>query len=159
MGRAFKLRIPKSRVSSVPIQVPILKEFPLLTSLPTKKNVSKRIVQFEEVPKETGAVLVSRQAPVPIIPNKSKPPATRGQFNAVKGPIESKKQHKKGGRFTLAWYKLYLDSCAAYYTSFVTSLLQDVKEVGTTLHGNYNVGVTATKTKGYWGKFHMWVNK
>ena len=41
----------------------------------------------------------------------------------------------------------------------MTSLLQDAKEVGTTLHGNCNAGVTATKTKGYWGKFHMWVNE
>ena len=41
----------------------------------------------------------------------------------------------------------------------MTSLLQDVKEVGTTLHGNCNAGVTATKTKGYWGKFHIWVNE
>ena len=59
----------------------------------------------------------------------------------------------------LAWYKLYLDSCATYHMSFVTSLLQDAKEVGTALHGNCNAGVTATITKGYWGKFHMWVNE
>ena len=43
--------------------------------------------------------------------------------------------------------------------AFVKYLLDDVQEVGTTLHSNSDTGVTATNTTGYWHKFHMWVNK
>ena len=46
-----------------------------------------------------------------------------------------------------------------YYMAFMKYLLEDVKDVDMTLHKNCNAGVTATKTKEDWGKFHMWVNQ
>ena len=55
--------------------------------------------------------------------------------------------------------KLYLDSCVTYHTIFVTKFLDKVEELDTTVHGNYNAGVTSSNKKGYHGKFHMWVNK
>ena len=42
------------------------------------------------------------------------------------------------------------------YTKY---LLDNIQEVTTTLHGNCNADVSATKTKGWWRKFHMWVNE
>ena len=64
---------------------------------------------------KTGAVLVSGRAPVPIVPKVNDPPASRGHSKVAKEPSKPKKQNKKGGRFMLTWYKLYLDSCATYH--------------------------------------------
>ena len=100
----FKSRIPKSRVSSVPVQVPSLEDFPPLTSVLKKKYVPKEIVHVEELPSKTGAVLVSGRVPVSIVPREIEPPTTRGQSKTVKGPSKPKKQNKKGGLFALAWY-------------------------------------------------------
>ena len=119
----LKSRIPKSTVLKVSHQVPSFEDFPLLGGVPTKKCVPTETVRKQDLPTKTGAVLVSGWAPVPIVPKVNDPPATRGHSKGVKGPSKPKKQNKKGGRFTLAWYKLYLDSCATYHASFVTSLL------------------------------------
>ena len=62
-------------------------------------------------------------------------------------------------RYMLEPWKLYLDSCATYHTAFVTSMLDYVGEYVTTLVGKYNAGVTSSTQKGYYGKFHMWINK
>ena len=98
----FESRIPNTRVSSVPIEIPSLEDFPPLPSLPKKKNISNTIVHTEEVLRKMGAVLVSGQAPVPIVPSVNEPPATRSQFEANEGPSKPEKQSKKGGHFTLA---------------------------------------------------------
>ena len=61
-------------------------------------------------------------------------------------------------RLTLDWYKLYLDSCATYHSSFLRSLLHDVHEVKTVLQGNCNAGVSISKEKGYFGLWNFWIN-
>ena len=68
-------------------------------------------------------------------------------------------QKKKVLPFTLELWKLYLDICATYHTAFVTMMLDDMGESGTTLVGNCKAGVTSSTQKGYYGKFHMWINK
>ena len=40
----------------------------------------------------------------------------------------------------------------------MTWLLNNVEDADTTLLGNWNTGVTSSSLKGYYGKFHMWVN-
>ena len=45
-------------------------------------------------------------------------------------------------RFTLALWKLYLNSCVTYHTTFVTWLFNNVEDADTTLLGNCNAGVT-----------------
>ena len=132
-SKTIKLGIPKSTVSSVSLQVPSLKDFLPPAGVRKKKYVPKEIVRIEDLSSKTGEVLVSGRAPVPIVPREVEPPTTGGKLKAVKEPHKPKKQNKKLGRFTLAWYKLYLDSCATYHMSLVTSLLQDVKEVVTEL--------------------------
>ena len=122
--------------------------FSPLGGVPVKASVPTKKVRNQDLPTTKRAVLVSGQTPIPVVPAVNDQHTKLGHSKGVKGPSKPNKQSKKEGRFTLAWYKLYLDSCATYHTSFVTSLLQDVKEVGTTLHGNCNAGVTATKTKG-----------
>ena len=60
-------------------------------------------------------------------------------------------------QYTPNQWSLYLDSCATYHTAFVTIMLDDVGKSSTTLVGNYNAGVTSSTSKGYHGKFHMWI--
>ena len=62
-------------------------------------------------------------------------------------------------RFTLDWYKLYLDSCATYHAVFVRSLLHDVREVKTVLQGNCNAGVSTSNEQGYNGLWNFWLNE
>ena len=54
--------------------------------------------------------------------------------------MNSQKKHvpqkKQAARFTLVWWNLYLDSCTAYHTSFVTWLLNNVEYYDTTMVGN-----------------------
>ena len=38
-------------------------------------------------------------------------------------------------------------------------MLDGVGKSGTTLVRNYNAGVTSSAQKGYYGKFHIWINK
>ena len=66
---------------------------------------------------------------------------------------------KDTGRLTLCTWKLYLDSCATYHSCFVDWCLDKNETVDTVLRGNCNAGVTTTNTKGYFGLFHMWLNK
>ena len=51
-------------------------------------------------------------------------------------------------RYTLESWKLYLDSCATFHIAFVTIMLDDVGESGTTLVENCNAGVTPSTQKG-----------
>ena len=69
------------------------------------------------------------------------------------------KPAKDTGRLTLCTWKLYLDSCATYHSCFVDWCLDNIETVDTVLRGNCNAGVTTTNTKGYFGLFHMWLNK
>ena len=59
--------------------------------------------------------------------------------------------------YTLNQWMLYLDSCATYHIAFVTIMLYDVDKSSTTLVGKYDTGVTSSTSKGYHGKFHMWI--
>ena len=60
------------------------------------------------------------------------------------------------GRVTLAWWKTCLDSCTTYHTSFVESMLTNVRQVKTALRGSCNTGVTTSTTKGMLlGMFNM----
>ena len=62
-------------------------------------------------------------------------------------------------RYLLDPWNLYLYSCATYHTAFLTSMLYNVCESGTTMVGDCNSGVTSSTQKGYCGKFHTWINK
>ena len=77
--------------------------------------------------------------------------------------IPSQKNHvthaKQVARFTLEWWMPYLDSYETYHTAFMTWLLNNGEDADTTLVGNCNSGVTLSSLKGYYGKFHIWVNK
>ena len=72
----------------------------------------------------------------------------------VKGTVNSDAK-----RFTVDWYKLYLDICATYHSAFVSSLLSGVREVKTVLQGNCNAGVSISKEKGYYGLWSFWLNE
>ena len=76
-------------------------------------------------------------------------------------PVQKKDVlHKKQvACFTRVCWKLYLDSCVTYHTEFLIWLLKNVEDADTTLLGNCNDEVTSSSLKGYYGKFHMWVNK
>ena len=63
------------------------------------------------------------------------------------------------GRDTLDWWKLYLDSCATFHTSFVRDMLSDVYKSEVTLHGSCNAGTTISSEKGYLGPFDLWLNE
>ena len=63
------------------------------------------------------------------------------------------------GRDTLDWWKLYLDSCATFHTSFVRDMLSDVYKSKVTLHGSCNAGTTISSEKGYLGPFDLWLNE
>ena len=63
------------------------------------------------------------------------------------------------GRDTLDWWKLYLDSCATFHTSFVRDMLSDVYKSKVTLHGSFNAGTTISSEKGYLGPFDLWLNE
>ena len=54
---------------------------------------------------------------------------------------------------------MYLDSCATYHSMFVDWYLDTIKDVGNVLHVHCNTGVITTNKKGYWGLFHIWINK
>ena len=43
-------------------------------------------------------------------------------------------------RFTLKWWKCYLDSCATYHSFFTEEFVYDVKEGTSTLKGSCNAG-------------------
>ena len=66
---------------------------------------------------------------------------------------------KQVSRFTIAWWNLYLDIYTMYHTAFFTWLLKNVEDANTNMVGNCNDGITSFSLKGYYGKFHMWVNK
>ena len=56
-------------------------------------------------------------------------------------------------------WKLYLDSCATYHSTFVDWCLENVHDVSMHLTGHCNAGTTTCKQKGYYGVFKMWLNK
>ena len=49
-------------------------------------------------------------------------------------------------RFTLDWWKCYLDSCATYHTFFIEEFLADVNKGDTTMNGSCNAGTVSTNT-------------
>ena len=62
-------------------------------------------------------------------------------------------------RFTLDWWKCYLDSCANYHTFFIKEFLADVHKGETTMNGSCNAGTVSTNTKGWYGDFQVWLKK
>ena len=62
-------------------------------------------------------------------------------------------------RFTLDWWKCYLDSCATYHTFFIEEFLADVHKGDTTMNGSCNAGTVSTSNKGWYGDFQVWLNK
>merc|ERR1712194_170324 len=73
-----------------------------------------------------------------------------------KGPILAS---GPGGRFTLTWWKCYLDSCASYHSFFIEEFLRDIKKGKSTMEGSCNAGTVSTNTKGWYGDFEVWLNK
>ena len=62
-------------------------------------------------------------------------------------------------RFTLDWWKCYLDSCATYHTFFAEIFLKNIRTGRTTMNGSCNAGTVSTSTKGWYGDFEVWLNK
>ena len=83
--------IPISTVSNVSAQVPSLEDFPLLADVRKKMNVPKDVIRNQDLPGKIGTVLVSGRVPVPIVPKKDDPHATRGQSKVAEGPSKPKK--------------------------------------------------------------------
>ena len=53
-------------------------------------------------------------------------------------------------RFTLDWWKCYLDSCATYHTFFIDEFLANVHKGETTMNVSCNSGTVSTNTKGWY---------
>ena len=64
-----------------------------------------------------------------------------------------------GLRFTLDWWKVYLDNCATYYTFFVKECLRGIYTSKTVTNGSCNPGTVSTRKKGWFGKFEVLYNK
>ena len=62
-----------------------------------------------------------------------------------KGPVL---ENGPGRRFTLTWWKCYLDSCVSYHSFFMEEFLRDIREGKSTMKGSYNTGTVLTNTKG-----------
>ena len=60
--------------------------------------------------------------------------------------------------FIFDWCKCYIDSCATYHTLFIEKFLGDVRKERTTINGSCNAGRVSTSTKGWYGKFEVWLN-
>jgi hypothetical protein len=73
-----------------------------------------------------------------------------------KGPILAS---GPGGRFTLTWWKCYLDSCASYHPFFIEEFLRNIKKGKSTMEGSCNAGTVSTSTKGWYGDVEVWLNK
>ena len=87
-------------------------------------------------------------------------PKSFKRFNPVI-PAQKKDlpQKKQVVRFTLLWWKMFLDSCATYHTVLLTWFLNNAENSDTTLVRKFNARVSSYSLKGYYGKFHMWINK
>jgi len=64
-----------------------------------------------------------------------------------------------GERFTLTWWKCYLDSCASYHSVFMEEFLRDIREGKSTMEGSCNAGTVSANTKEWYGDFEVWLNK
>ena len=64
-----------------------------------------------------------------------------------------------GLRFTLDWWKVYLDSCATYHTFFITEFLGGIYTSKTVMNGSCNAGTVSTGKKGWFDEFEVWYNK
>ena len=64
-----------------------------------------------------------------------------------------------GHRFTLDWWKVYLDSCATYHTFFIEEFLRGIYTSKTVMNGSCNAGTVSTRRKGWFGEFEVWYNK
>ena len=73
-----------------------------------------------------------------------------------KGPILAS---GPSGRFTLTWWKCYLESCASYHSFFIEEFLRNIKKGKSTMEGSCNAGTVSTSTKGWYGDFEVWLNK
>lgn len=65
----------------------------------------------------------------------------------------------KYGRYTLDWWKCYLESCASYYTFFVRKFLCHVQDSSSTMNGRCNAGTVLLRQKGWYKKFQVWLNE
>ena len=65
----------------------------------------------------------------------------------------------KSGRYTLDWWKCYLDSCASYHTFFVREFLRHVQDSSTTMNGSCNAGSVMLREKGWYKNFQVWLNE
>ena len=63
-----------------------------------------------------------------------------------------------GPRFTLDWWKVYLDSCATYHSFFVKKFLRGIYTSKTIINGSCNARTVATRKKGWFGEFEVWYN-
>ena len=61
----------------------------------------------------------------------------------------------KNGRYTLDWWKCYLDSCASYHTFFVKEFLRDAHEGSSTMNGSCNAGEVLLKQKNWYKNFQV----
>ena len=97
----------------------------------------------------------------------SSPGATQHPIETLynKKEVEFDRTSKPGVRVprirnvTLCEWKLYLDSCATYHSTFVDWFLENLHDVSVHITGHCNAGTTTCKQKGYYGVFKMWLNK
>ena len=73
-----------------------------------------------------------------------------------KGPVLA---NGPGRRFTLTWWKCYLDSCASCHSFVMEEFQRDIREGNSTMEGSCNAGTVSTNTKGWYGDFEVWLNK
>ena len=62
-------------------------------------------------------------------------------------------------RFNLEKWKCYLESCATYHTLFVREFLDRVYWGKTAMNGSCNYGTVTNNTRGWYGKFKVWLNE
>ena len=93
---------------------------------------------------------------------------SRTNVRSAKPSIKTAKVKKQGSkgypqakntRYTLDWWKCYLDSCASYHTFFVKEFLRDISEGSSTMSGSCNAGTVLLQKKGWYKNFQVWLNE
>ena len=133
------------------INNPTTKGLPLKAQAAIKKEMGalRKAGVFEPL-KKVVKLTLSKNAVVAKSIKKARPTLNKKGPILVNGP---------GGRFSLMWWKCYLNSCVSYHSFFMQKFLRDVREGKSTMEGSCNAGTVLTNTKGWYGDFEVWLNK
>ena len=113
-----------------------------------------------EKPEATGCCAV-----VPaVLPKEDEVEGIKERAEERMGTVSVNKESKhypkvKRGRYTLDWWKCYLDSCASYHTFFVREFLCHTQDSSTTMNGSCNAGSVLLRQKGWYKNFQVWLNE